>query len=640
MGGGGLVLYGAASKEIASHGSAASDSKQWQTVSDFLGGGIGDARDLWHLASGILGQKNVPAPRLPFAVPAKKLLELKDEQALLLESHRLGLSSKARRQGSPLKKNEALQIAVIINIKSGRVETACRLLIELGQNALALALAPGAGLEFWRTLMCEEKSRGAPGHPAVEQGGDFVLEAQLFELISGEIMSTINVLVSRGDYQSASLVASALSEGRFRSSSSSAPSEGENAFQVVSSKMAQLLMERALPLQAAAVMLAAGCIREAFTLLIRGDELVVAFGLAQCFQETQPQVQQLLEELLGTLAERASCAHAPHLSLQLMEGASADARGLHAARLAAHPSSVPERSDKDEDRQAAHYDDAVACSATGDLSKAARGFILAQKPSEAVAVLTRRGGVLERTFKEWPRWAEPDADVPPQLYEAAALLHAVEAEALEDAGLLREIVGWAAWVGGCLAAHQQQPSPGVNCSGVAAQLFHACLEVKQDPLRPCAAVDEHRLRYAIALALLRDPTPRGTVARALKARALLQELAQSEAEVAEEAKAALQALDEASARREASRSSPDAQQVVDVARTAVDVSGPPAPTGSRLPAEARDDALPLLDGTADEPTGAFVVLEDGRTTMPRSTAIMWAHVNPFSPLGTGKRLAL
>ena len=119
-------------------------------------------------------------------------------------------------------------------------------------------------------------------------------------------------------------------------------------------------------------------------------------------------------------------------------------------------------------------------------------------------------------MKKWPRRAEPNAGVPPQLYEAAALLHNAQAAgALDGAGLLREIAGWAAWVGDCLAVHQQLSSPEVNCEGVATQLFHACFEVKQDPLGPCAAVDEHRLRYAIALALLRDPMPRGRAARAL-----------------------------------------------------------------------------------------------------------------------------
>ena len=78
---------------------------------------------------------------------------------------------------------------------------------------------------------------------------------------------------------------------------------------------------------------------------------------------------------------------------------------------------------------------------------------------------------------------------------------------------------------------------------------------------------------------------------------------------------------------------------IDVARMAVDVSGPPAPAGSRLPVEERDDLYPLLEGTVPACTGAFVVLDDGRV-LPRTTALMWAHVNPFSPLGNGKRLVM
>lgn len=66
----------------------------------------------------------------------------------------------------------------------------------------------------------------------------------------------------------------------------------------------------------------------------------------------------------------------------------------------------------------------------------------------------------------------------------------------------------------------------------------------------------------------------------------------------------------------------------------------PDPTKSSTPRAARPTCASREFGQETWPLarGAIFVLEDGRTRMAISNAVMWAKVNPFSPLNTGCRI--
>ncbi|KAB1257529.1 WD repeat-containing protein 17 [Camelus dromedarius] len=63
--------------------------------------------------------------------------------------------------------------------------------------------------------------------------------------------------------------------------------------------------------------------------------------------------------------------------------------------------------------------------------------------------------------------------------------------------------------------------------------------------------------------------------------------------------------------------------------------GPDYVTGSNLPSHS-DTHLSCLTGSKIQ--GPVFFLEDGKSTISLNDALMWAKVNPFSPLGTGIRL--
>ncbi|XP_058883642.1 WD repeat-containing protein 17-like [Acipenser ruthenus] len=67
----------------------------------------------------------------------------------------------------------------------------------------------------------------------------------------------------------------------------------------------------------------------------------------------------------------------------------------------------------------------------------------------------------------------------------------------------------------------------------------------------------------------------------------------------------------------------------------VGMTGPDYVTGSNLPSHS-DVYISCLTGSRIE--GPVYFLEDGKSAISLNDALMWAKVNPFSPLGTGIRL--
>ena len=101
-------------------------------------------------------------------VHGSKVLELYLEQALLLESSRMGLTARKGRGATVLeglKKDEALLIAADMHMKSGMVVDTCRLLAEIGLWTQAMALAPSVSQQFWAETL------GKYAQVLAEQGG-------------------------------------------------------------------------------------------------------------------------------------------------------------------------------------------------------------------------------------------------------------------------------------------------------------------------------------------------------------------------------------------------------------------------------------------------------------------------------------
>lgn len=65
------------------------------------------------------------------------------------------------------------------------------------------------------------------------------------------------------------------------------------------------------------------------------------------------------------------------------------------------------------------------------------------------------------------------------------------------------------------------------------------------------------------------------------------------------------------------------------------IIGPDYVTGSNLPSHS-DIHISCFTGVKIQ--GPVFFLEDGKSTISLNDALMWAKVNPFSPLGTGIRL--
>jgi WD40 repeat protein len=702
-----LLLSGTASQSLAKileegSSSGAGSVAIWSSIFNFWDGTSG-IKDMWHLAGENLSEP-VETPRIQGAVHCRTILDLKHEQALLLESHRMGPASPGLRGVGcwGLKKEDALLAAADIHIKCGQFEDACRLLKELDYWVHALALAPAVSHAYWIRMVNEyarKRQDSPPGmQPPNSPPGSNVLpeNGALYSLVAGNVINAINSLVAREEYMDAVVIAAAHATGRFgrQEEPGKAEEDGKSDCWPQDPKSARILgviacliakekMASAQPVAAAAFLLGADRFDEAVSVLVRGHELEVAYGLACSYSAKYPKAGDAAISILPLLASRARYFGDRKLAAQLMQKAQSklpnhherlgsllcvDAE-LYCASLASDPlcsegeaediyaiSGLPFGSQA-EQRWVVDAQRAWAAE-DSDKWRAARLYILARRHDEAADVLIGPGGALMELAEEWTTWSSTPfsedfqrlPEPPRAVFTAVALLHSIEPKRLSCQSVVSHLMAWACWLGGWLAECQgSQWIRGLNLASMAAPLYRICRKSSNHLPALSPYLPSFKLTLAEAAALLRTCSDDSSTTRRVEG--LLRQVvdgnagsterinAQEDMEYKHAVESATAALQRLSKWR-----SEDAATRVDVSKMLPGriVEGRVVPVGSNSLCPICNDTFvasttkDILDGRAI--TGGAHVLEDGSSHMRLGDAVMWSYLNPFSPLCTGERV--
>ena len=289
-----MMLAGHASRELAHRlDRCPTDVAARQLVSSFLQSPP-DLAEVWNLAQTILTGKTASVQNR--IVHANDILRSVQARAQELEGARV-----ARFAGvGGARKEDQLEAAAKMYLRLGMIQQHCEILIELGEWQRALSVAPGAGMEYWKSLS--------------ERYIDRLEESKQFEEAVPYLAATANVdrlmesVVAHGKLEDAFVVAKAAREGRFRAlvSDTSPASTGlDDTAQVRLHNVSRLLAQRhstlGHPILAAACYLAMDDTRMAVRALFMGNELVLACTLANVLQISNAEIDPVYEALALSL---------------------------------------------------------------------------------------------------------------------------------------------------------------------------------------------------------------------------------------------------------------------------------------------------------------------------------------------------
>jgi hypothetical protein len=104
------------------------------------------------------------------------------------------------------RREDRLEKAAALHIGLGNFRDYCEIMVELGHVDRALAVAPAAGIPYWRELMAKI---------AAENSKEGDLSALPYQLAGGDVSGAVSALMARGDLAAAFVTTQALREGRF-----------------------------------------------------------------------------------------------------------------------------------------------------------------------------------------------------------------------------------------------------------------------------------------------------------------------------------------------------------------------------------------------------------------------------------------
>uniref|UniRef100_A0A3Q3L7V5 WD repeat domain 17 n=1 Tax=Mastacembelus armatus TaxID=205130 RepID=A0A3Q3L7V5_9TELE len=551
----------------------------------------GGSSNLWDLVSVINGQDDslLPPSYSKGVMHMKHLLKFKTSEAQELTI--VKMSKFGGGIGAP-SKEERLKEAADIHLRLGQIQRYCELMVELGQWEKALSVAPGVSMKYWKKLMQRRADQ------LMAEDND---DAIPYCIATGEIKKLVTFFTGKGQLLEALLIAQAACEGNIHAPQTHYPWLYFGLFlfsllHKVCKELAEWYFQDGCCVLAACCHLAVDNIELAMASLIRGNELELAACVGTVLGETAPQSTAYCLELLarkymttptwtGVGYSSFFCKHWKELSADLLQMIP-DNYILLAKLCAFYPGSDTEINQLHERCRLPSLEEckalAEAAMSEGDLFSAVKFHLLSSEPENALRI----GIDHVKEQLAGPDWT---VDIVQPILE---LMSYIRTDCLIMAKLTEvrsELLILCGYIGGLLAIRRQY------CSIVPALYEYTSQLLKRREV--CVPLKIEQLSVEL------DAW-----------RACTQPNSNPPSECQREEFSCLK-----------KRIQP-ADSVL---------QGADYVTGSNMPSHS-DVELSCFTGHKIQ--GPVFLLEDGKSAISLNDALMWAKVNPFSPLGTGLRI--
>ena len=367
-----LALYGEGSAYTMRELQGASVVDAYRHIVTFFSFQPGE-NDFFDILNSILNSK--PCPPNNQVLPVAELAEAFRSRAQELES-----ASGMAFLGSALaKKEDRLQEAAKIHMKLGNVQNYCELMIKVGKWERALAFSAGVSMEYWQNVA----QRYAQFLSQNEKQ-----DATLVYLAAGRVEKAIEFSLKRGDNADALLVAASISPQK-KVSAGTAPqvelgAGGQDHGQLVdiTSHLADEHFDRCEPILAACCHLSLKETKSAMNKLLRGHELVYALVLGQLTNLPHRDVIDMLIRRMERMGDMEAAERLAGQDQDLMELLVARGRGSRGLR-----------SGDDYNREGE-----ISLN-EGKIKRAVHCFVVAQNPARAADVILAESRRLSQNLR-------------------------------------------------------------------------------------------------------------------------------------------------------------------------------------------------------------------------------------------------
>ncbi|KAM6440167.1 WD repeat-containing protein 17 isoform 1-T4 [Liasis olivaceus] len=559
----------------------------------------GGSKNLWDLVAVIKGQDDslLPQNYCKGIMHMKHLIRFRMSKAQELTT--VKMSKFGGGIGAP-SKEKRLKEAAEIHLRLGQIQRYCELMVELGEWDRALSVAPGVSMKYWKKLMQRRADQ------LIQEENDDVIP---YCIATGDVKKLVTFFISRGQLKEALLVAQAACEGNMKTFQSSASEESEHfegnnienyikLLHTVSEELAEWYFQDGYAVLAACCHLAVENIELAMANLIRGNELELAVSVGTVLGECAAQATHYALELLARKCMAIpTCFPSPgyrdlagDLLMMIPDNE------LQLVKLCAfYPGCTAEINDLHEKCRLPDVEECMQlgekAQTDGNIFGSIKYYLLTAEPEKALPI-----GI--QYVKEQISSSDWTLDA---VYPFLDLLSYIRTEKL---------------------------------------LLHKCSEFRNELLILCGyigALLAIRRQYTSIVPALYEYTSqllkRREVCVPLKIEQLSEEL--------DAWRACSQILNKSSDELLQIPPSEVQQQIYTTMVSRIKEEplqvtiGPNCVSGSNLPSHS-DVHISCLTGLRIQ--GPVFFLEDGKSTISLNDALMWAKVNPFSPLGTGIRL--
>eukprot|EP00058_Branchiostoma_floridae_P026109 XP_002611599.1 hypothetical protein BRAFLDRAFT_56820 [Branchiostoma floridae] len=555
-------------------------------------------KNLWDLVSVIRGEEEGLNPQVyrKGIMHMKHLTSYKASEAQELEVVRM---SKFGAGVGAQSREDRLRQAALIHVKLGNLQRYCELMVEVGEWEKALAVAPGVSMEYWKSL-----ARRWAKQQVLEDNR----EAAPFCVAVGDVQGVVDFYTSRGELQDAMLVAQAAQEGGIKvgqateynnAAYNGVSEDGEDSWPLLhktSRRLADWYFQDGQPMKAACCHLAVEDYRLAMSKLIRGNELELAISLGTTIGKT-PRLTYLATELLAQRCTRINrwdlavemLQRLPHSEAALARfciscsGGAAEINDLHAK------AGFPDMEECYSKAQALQEEG-------GQEMQAVKYYLLSTCPEQGLEL----GLKVVKERMSTADWTVQDVA---ELVQYMGCTRTDKLDSPKCTSLRSELLTISAYVGALLAVRR-------GYSAIVPALFQ----------QTSMFVDKENSNWPFSKDQVEEELTAWKAEQVLSNERELKKdsLETSEVGLREGYQKALQRL-----LREAGQEELDIEPGADHC------------TGSHLPSHS-DVHVSFLSKTRIQ--GPAFFLEDGKTAISLNEALMWAKVNPFSPLGTTSRI--
>ncbi|XP_052018187.1 WD repeat-containing protein 17 isoform X9 [Apodemus sylvaticus] len=560
----------------------------------------GGSDNLWNLVAVIKGQDDslLPQNYCKGIVHLKHLIKFRTSEAQELTT--IKMSKFGGGIGAPTKEKK-LKEAAEIHLRLGQIQRYCELMVELGEWDKALSVAPGVSVKYWKKLMQRRADQ------LIQEDKDDVIP---YCIATGDVKKLVNFFVSRGQLKEALLIAQAACEGNIQNLQVSTPPKGasnsdeiyedfnELLHQVIH-ELAEWYFQDGRAVLAACCHLAVDDIELAMAYLIRGNELELAVSVGTILGEpAAPAMHYALQLLARKCMMIPMCFPLCYTNRNLAADLllmTPDSEA-HLVKLCAfYPGCVEEINDLHKKCSLPPAEECIQLAETaradGNVFETIKYYLLSQEPEKALPIgIDFVKGCISNS-----NWTLDT------VYPVLDLMSYMPTEKL---------------------------------------LSHTCTEARNELLILCGyigALLAIRRQYRSIVPALYEYTSQLLKRRVVSVPLKIEHLA-------EELDAWRACTQSAKQSSEDSPYTPPSDSQRTVYETLLKrlkeeplkgITGPDYVTGSNLPSHS-DIHISCLTGLKIQ--GPVYFLEDGKSAISLNDALMWAKVNPFSPLGTGIRL--